>query len=228
MNKIILHGLSKSFGKKDVIRRQDACFDPGRIVGIVGHNGCGKTVLLKCISGLMRPTSGSVEIALDENTSKKKTHCGIVMDGAGFADSVSGLRNLMTLADVSGKADREALRQLMAYVGLDPYSRKKVRSYSLGMRQRLAIAQAIMESPPVLLLDEPLNGLDCEGVKRAYEILKAQRENGRIILVASHHEEDIRLLCDEVYWLKEGVLTAIDDVSTYTRSKEEMVRVGRA
>lgn len=223
MNRIILNGMSKSFGNKDVIRRQDACFLPGRIYGIVGYNGCGKTVLLKCISGLMPPTSGSVNIQLDDSAPKTNPRCGIVIDGAGFNESISGLRNLIMLADVSGRADKQALCRLMEYVGLDPRNRKRVRTYSLGMRQRLAIAQAIMENPPVLLLDEPLNGLDCEGVKTVYKILNEQRENGRIILVASHHEEDIRLLCDEVYWLRDGLLEKVDDVSAYTLSKKELV-----
>ena len=94
----------------------------------------------------------------------------------------------------------------------------------MGMRQRLAIAQAIMEDPAILLLDEPLNGLDYEGVKTVYDILKVQKERGKIILVASHHEEDIRLLCDEVDWLKAGILERIEDISEYTRFKEEWVK----
>ena len=112
----------------------------------------------------------------------------------------------------------------MTSVGLSPDNRKKVRYYSLGMRQRLAIAPAIMEDPAILLLDEPLNGLDYEGVKTVYDILKVQKERGKIILVASHHEEDIRLLCDEVYWLKDGILERIEDISEYTRFKEAWVK----
>ena len=116
------------------------------------------------------------------------------------------------------------MRWAMETVGLDPDSKKHVGKYSLGMRQRLAIAQAIMEDPAILLLDEPLNGLDYEGVKTVYDILKVQKERGKIILVASHHEEDIRLLCDEVYWLKDGILERIEDISEYTRFKEAWVK----
>ena len=190
MNQIILHGMSKSFGKKNVIKAQNACFSPGQIYGIVGQNGCGKTVLFKCMSGLMPTTSGRIEIQLDDPAQKARPYCGVVIDGAGFNDSLSGLSNLV----------------------------------SLGMRQRLAIAQAIMEDPAILLLDEPLNGLDYEGVKTVYDILKVQKERGKIILVASHHEEDIRLLCDEVYWLKDGILERIEDISEYTRFKETWVK----
>jgi len=127
-------------------------------------------------------------------------------------------------ASLAKKADKKAIVSLMTSVGLSPDNRKKVRYYSLGMRQRLAIAQAIMEDPAILLLDEPLNGLDYEGVKTVYDILKVQKERGKIILVASHHEEDIRLLCDEVYWLKDGILERIEDISEYTRFKEEWVK----
>ena len=179
MNQIILHGMSKSFGKKNVIKAQDACFSPGQIYGIVGQNGCGKTVLFKCMSGLMPTTSGRIEIQLDDPAQKARPYCGVVIDGAGFNDSLSGLSNLVALADITKKADKKAIASLMASVGLSPDNRKKVRYYSLGMRQRLAIAQAIMEDPAILLLDEPLNGLDYEGVKTVYDILKVQKERGK-------------------------------------------------
>lgn len=224
MNQIILHEMSKSFGKKNVIKAQNACFSPGQIYGIVGQNGCGKTVLFKCMSGLMPTTSGRIEIQLDDPAQKARPCCGVVIDGAGFNDSLSGLSNLVALADITKKADKKAIASLMTSVGLSPDNRKKVRYYSLGMRQRLAIAQAIMEDPAILLLDEPLNGLDYEGVKTVYDILKVQKERGKIILVASHHEEDIRLLCDEVYWLKDGILERIEDISEYTRFKETWVK----
>ena len=177
MNQIILHEMSKSFGKKNVIKAQNACFSPGQIYGIVGQNGCGKTVLFKCMSGLMPTTSGRIEIQLDDPAQKARPYCGVVIDGAGFNDSLSGLSNLVALADITKKADKKAIASLMASVGLSPDNRKKVRYYSLGMRQRLAIAQAIMEDPAILLLDEPLNGLDYEGVKTVYDILKAWVKN---------------------------------------------------
>ena len=138
MNQIILHGMSKSFGKKNVIKAQNACFSPGQIYGIVGQNGCGKTVLFKCMSGLMPTTSGRIEIQLDDPAQKARPYCGVVIDGAGFNDSLSGLSNLVALADITKKADKKAIASLMTSVGLSPDNRKKVRYYSLGMRQRLA------------------------------------------------------------------------------------------
>lgn len=224
MAKIWLKGLSKSFGNRIILKKQDMCFLPGRIYGIVGYNGCGKTVLLKCISGLMLPSAGRVDIQLDENQTPSKPLCGIVIDGAGFNEATSGVQNLTMLANVSGKADKNSIQRLMTQVGLNPHDRKKVQQYSLGMRQRLAFAQAIMEDPPVLLLDEPLNGLDYEGIKTIYKLLDEQKKRNKVILVASHHEEDIRLLCDEVYWLKDGLLKRVDDVSTYALSKKELIQ----
>ena len=111
MNQIILHEMSKSFGKKNVIKAQNACFSPGQIYGIVGQNGCGKTVLFKCMSGLMPTTSGRIEIQLDDPAQKARPYCGVVIDGAGFNDSLSGLSNLVALADITKKADKKSNRQ---------------------------------------------------------------------------------------------------------------------
>ena len=141
---------------------------------------------------------------------------GVVIETAGFIDRYDGYANLKALADIRKKLTRTEIEQVMQKLGLDPRDRKKVKHYSLGMRQRLAIAQAIMEDPPVLLLDEPLNGLDYEGVKTVYQIIKEQRSRGKVILVASHHEEDIRLLCDKVLWLNQATLSPIEDINAYT------------
>ena len=197
-----------------------------KILGITGGSGSGKTTLMRCICGFTHPTSGKIIVNGDEIGKKvdfpKRT--GIIIETPGFLPHYSGLRNLLLLAGVSHGATKERAAQVMRQVKLDPDEKKPVAQYSLGMRQRLGIAQAIMEDPAILLLDEPLNGLDYEGVKTVYDILKVQKERGKIILVASHHEEDIRLLCDEVYWLKDGILERIEDISEYTRFKETMVK----
>ena len=206
MNQIILHGMSKSFGKKNVIKAQNACFSPGQIYGIVGQNGCGKTVLFKCMSSLMPTTSGRIEIQLDDPAQKARPYCGVVIDGAGFNDSLSGLSNLVVLADITKKADKKAIASLMASVGLSPDNRKKVRYYSLGMRQRLAIAQAIMEDPEILILDEPFNGLDQSGIEEIHQLFEELRNKGKTILLASHSAADISRACDLVYEIKNGVL----------------------
>ena len=206
MNQIILHEMSKSFGKKNVIKAQNACFSPGQIYGIVGQNGCGKTVLFKCMSGLMPTTSGRIEIQLDDPAQKARPYCGVVIDGAGFNDSLSGLSNLVALADITKKADKKAIASLMASVGLSPDNRKKVRYYSLGMRQRLAIAQAIMEDPEILILDEPFNGLDQSGIEEIHQLFEELRKKGKTILLASHSAADISRACDCVFEIEDGIL----------------------
>ena len=206
MNQIILHEMSKSFGKKNVIKAQNACFSPGQIYGIVGQNGCGKTVLFKCMSGLMPTTSGRIEIQLDDPAQKARPYCGVVIDGAGFNDSLSGLSNLVALADITKKADKKAIASLMTSVGLSPDNRKKVRYYSLGMRQRLAIAQAIMEDPEILILDEPFNGLDQSGIEEIHQLFEELRKKGKTILLASHSAADISRACDCVFEIEDGIL----------------------
>ncbi len=220
---VSLQNISKSFGANTVLKPQSISFSSGHIYGIVGYNGCGKTVLLKCICGLLQPTGGNVVFLPDDSTTVPKPSCGVVIDGAGFIGTCHARQVLAMLANVSGKADKERIRWMLETVGLDPDDRRKIRNYSLGMRQRLAFAQALMEDPPVLLLDEPLNGLDYEGIQMVYRLLTEQKSRGKVILVASHHEEDIRLLCDEVYWLKDGVLEKISSVEIYTSFKKEQV-----
>ena len=205
MNQIILHEMSKSFGKKNVIKAQNACFSPGQIYGIVGQNGCGKTVLFKCMSGLMPTTSGRIEIRLDDPAQKARPYCGVVIDGAGFNDSLSGLSNLVVLADITKKADKKAIASLMTSVGLSPDNRKKVRYYSLGMRQRLGLAQAMMEDPELLILDEPT-----AGVARAegYEIMKmirnlAQRKHMTVMFI-EHDMEIVFNYADRISVMHNG------------------------
>ena len=223
---IEIQNVTKVYGKQTVLSCVSATLEAGRIYGLVGINGSGKTTLMRCICGFTHPTSGKIIVNGDEIGKKvdfpKRT--GIIIETPGFLPHYSGLRNLLLLAGVSHGATKERAAQVMRQVKLDPDEKKPVAQYSLGMRQRLGIAQAIMEDPAILLLDEPLNGLDYEGVKTVYDILKVQKERGKIILVASHHEEDIRLLCDEVYWLKDGILERIEDISEYTRFKETWVK----
>ena len=151
-------------------------------------------------------------------------HLGAIVENPEHYRHMSGWQNLKLYQNMRPGVSDERLHEVVSLVGLENRIQEPVKKYSLGMRQRLAIAQAIMEDPAILLLDEPLNGLDYEGVKTVYDILKVQKERGKIILVASHHEEDIRLLCDEVYWLKDGILERIEDISEYTRFKETWVK----
>lgn len=220
---VLLQNVSKRFGPNTVLKPQSVSFGSGHIYGIVGYNGCGKTVLLKCICGLLQPNGGKIVFSTEDGAAVPSPACGVVIDGAGFIGAYRAKENLAMLAGVSGKADRARIRQMLEEVGLDPDDRRKVRHFSLGMRQRLAFAQALMENPPVLLLDEPLNGLDYEGIRMVYRLLSEQKAKGKVILVASHHEDDIRLLCDEIYWLKNGLLEKIDSVETYTSLKKKKI-----
>lgn len=181
-------------------------FEEGKIHGIIGRNGSGKTVLFKVICGFMRLTSGSVSVngrIVGKDIDIPK-NVGIIIEAPGFLPNYSGLANLKLLASLRHKIDINHIREAMRSVGLDPDSRKKVRNYSLGMRQRLGIAQAMMEDPDILILDEPMNGLDLHGVEDVRRLLLNQRELGKTILMASHSREDIEALCDTVTEMDAG------------------------
>lgn len=180
----------------------------GHIYGIVGRNGSGKTVLLKCICGFMPITSGKilqdgVEIGKDTEFIRDT---GFIIENPSFLSGKSGLKNLKYLAGIRKKANEERLRECMKTVGLDPANDKSVGKYSLGMRQRLGIAQVLMEDPDFILLDEPMNGLDNEGVVQMRELFIKLKQQGKTFLVVSHNRDDIEALCDEVYEMDAGML----------------------
>lgn len=180
----------------------------GHIYGIVGKNGSGKTVLLKCICGFMPITSGmilqdGVEIGKDTEFIRDT---GFIIENPSFLSGKSGLKNLKYLAGIRKKANEERLRECMKIVGLDPANDKPVGKYSLGMRQRLGIAQVLMEDPDFILLDEPMNGLDNEGVVQMRELFIKLKQQGKTFLVVSHNRDDIEALCDEVYEMDAGML----------------------
>lgn len=180
----------------------------GRIYGLVGRNGSGKTVLMKCICGFMHPTAG--EIIVNEKKIGKDCdfpeQTGVVIETPEFLPYRSGYQNLKILADLKRKIGRDEIEKAMRLVGLDPKLRRPVRKYSLGMRQRLGLAQAVMEEPLLLILDEPMNGLDKEGVADMRKYLLQLKKQGKTILIASHSSEDIAVLCDEVHELEHGRL----------------------
>ena len=190
--------LTKRFGSETAVNDVSFTFERGRIYGIVGRNGSGKTVLLKCILGLMPVTAGRIRILGAPVDSRSLAHVGMIIEAPGFLPGYDAFRNLWMLASIRGRA-----------VVLDPHSRKSVGKYSLGMRQRLGIAQAIMEDPDVLLLDEPMNGLDNRGVEDMRALFLRLKEQGKTLLIASHNREDIDLLCDEVYAMDRGAATRV-------------------
>lgn len=201
--------VTKKFGSDIALSNVSIEFERGKIYGIVGRNGSGKTVLFKTMIGFLKPTSGRVvvdgkEIGKDTDFAD---NIGIIIETPGFLSAYSGYKNLEYLASIKNLIGEKEIRESMERVGLDPNSKKKVGKYSLGMRQRLGIAQAIMENPNILILDEPMNGLDHQGVKDVREILLNLKAEGKSIILASHNKEDIEALCDEVYEMDHGKLT---------------------
>ncbi len=183
-------------------------FEKNKIHGIIGRNGSGKTVLFKCITGLTHLSSGSIKV-MDKVIGKDvqiPKNIGAIIETPGFINEFSGIKNLLFLASINRKIKKEQVEEAMRFVGLDPKSKKRVSKYSLGMRQRLGIAQAVMENPEILILDEPTNGLDKKGVEEFREYMLKLKGEGKTILIASHNAEDIRYLCDTVCELDQGKL----------------------
>ena len=210
-NAIELIDLCKTFGQDEVLKHVTRTFEAGKIHGVVGNNGSGKTVMFKCICGFLQPTSGKVfvqgkQIGKDVDFPQD---LGLIIETPGFLPQLSGLRNLEILASLKKKIGLKEVASVIRRVGLDPLSTKPVGKYSLGMRQRLGIAQAIMEDPSLLILDEPMNGLDKNGVAEMRELFRSLATGGRTILLASHNIADIDALCDTVSEMDAGVMTMI-------------------
>lgn len=207
---IEINNLTKTFGTQTVISDVSAQFFPGNIYGLVGRNGSGKTMLMKIILGFVRPSSGTVKIngQIVGKDIEISDQIGAIIETPGFLPEYSAFKNLKLLAMIRGKISNEEIRQAIRLVGLDPESKKHVGKYSLGMRQRLGIAQAIMEDPDILLLDEPLSGLDNEGVADIRSLLLDLKEKGKLIVLASHSKEDIDILCDKVLRMDHGKIIA--------------------
>ena len=183
-----IENVTKVYGNQTVLNNVSLICEKGNIYGLVGRNGSGKTVLLKCICGLIHPTSGVVHVW-------------------GKQIGKDALSNLKHLALIRGNTRITEIIESLKTVGLDPFLKKPVGKYSMGMRQRLGIAQAIMEKPHLLILDEPMNGLDNHGVEDIRSVLLLLKESGVTIILASHFKEDISYLCDEVYQIDAGILT---------------------
>lgn len=205
-NMVVVSNVTKKFKETVALKNVSVCFEKGKIHGLIGRNGSGKTVLLKCICGFMKPTVGKILVDGKKIETDSIHDIGIILEEPGFIGSLSGFKNLKLLASVRRIIKDEEIKETMKKVGLDPEMKKAVKHYSLGMRHRLAIAQAIMEKPKLLLLDEPMNGLDRQGVFEIRELLKALRREGITIIVASHYAEDIDELCDTVCEMDQGEL----------------------
>lgn len=206
---ITLENVSKSFKEKTVLQKTDLTIEKGKITGFVGRNGSGKTVLFKLICGLLRPTTGTITVQGKQlgKDCDFAPDVGVLIETPSFISYESGYRNLRDLAAIRKKITPEEVRTAIRSVGLDDTDKKWVGKYSLGMRQRLGIAQAIMEHPALLILDEPMNGLDRSGVEEMRRLFSSLRDSGTTILLASHAAEDIDLLCDTVYEVSDGIVT---------------------
>ena len=213
--KIRIENVTKKFGSYAALDGISLSFEKGKIHGMIGRNGSGKTVLFKCICGFLRVDDGAVLV--DGKQIGKEIEApesiGAIIETPGFLPGYSARQNLQFLAGIRRKIGKKEIDEAIRKVGLDPEAKKHVGKYSLGMRQRLGIAQAIMENPSLLILDEPLNGLDKHGVREMRQLIKGLKEQGKTILLASHNQGDIDELCDTVCEMDAGVMTMIREES---------------
>ena len=206
MSTIEIKNLTKRYGEAEVLSNINMKLESGKIYGLVGRNGSGKTMLMKHILGFVKATQGTILIngkVVGENDDMQE-NIGAIIENPGFLPEYSGFTNLKLLAMIQGKIKDEQIKDAIRLVGLDPESKKAVGKYSLGMRQRLGLAQALMENPDILLLDEPLSGLDNDGVQEMWKLFLKQKEDGKLIVRASHSKEDIGTLCDEIFRFDKG------------------------
>ena len=208
---ITIKSVSLIIKKTEILKSISIEFEKGKIHGLIGRNGSGKTMLMKCICGFVKPTNGTIivdgkQIGKDCDFPE---NVGIIIETPGFIPYYSGYKNLKLLADLNKKINGDKIKETMKQVGLDPNLKRHVKKYSLGMRQRLGLAQAIMENPDLLILDEPMNGLDKDGVSDMRKYLLELKEHGKTILIASHSAEDIEILCDTVCEMDKGLLTEL-------------------
>lgn len=200
MEIITIKNVSKTIKGRRVLQDINLSIEKGRTYGVVGHNGSGKTMLFRLILGLIKPTEGTITV-------DAQVSFGATIENPSFLGEYSGFQNLKLLANINQKITNEQICQTIAEVGLDPDSKEKVKSYSLGMKQKLALAQALMEKPSVLVLDEPTNGLDNDSVLQIRRLLKEEHKKGTTIIFTSHNVEDVKELAQEVLEMNDGVLT---------------------
>lgn len=214
---IRIRDLTVTIKRTNVLRGISMELRPGTVVGLVGPNGSGKTMLMRTIAGLVRPSAGAVEF----EDAASPSDIGMLIEGPAFLGGYSGFKNLQMLAGIRKRIDDDTVREWIARVGLDPGDKRKYRSYSLGMKQRLGIAAALMEEPTLVMLDEPTNALDTGGVELAKaEILRA-RDRGAIVVLASHDASLVAEVVDGLWFLAEGHIERHETCMHATKDEEE-------
>ena len=205
MNELKVRGLCKTLKKTVVLDDIKIELKGGTITGIVGENGSGKSMLFRLLSGLVKPTEGEV-LYNGEPLQVAEPNIGLVMDDVSMYPELTGRKNLELLAEIRHKIGKTQIDSALQRVGLDPEDKRIFRKYSLGMKHRLLLAQAIMEQPDFLFLDEPTNAIDVDGVQVFYKIIREEAKRGAVVMVSSHINSDIRELADQVYQMDHGKL----------------------
>lgn len=204
--KITIENLSKTIKKTTVLNKINVSFESGRIYGLAGKNGSGKTMLMRAICGLIMPSEGSIYIDGKEmhRDFSFPPSLGTLIEYPSFINSYTGFKNLQIISRIKNIIDDEAIRQTLESVDLDPKDKKSFKKYSLGMKQKLGIACAIMEKPDLVILDEPFNALDENAVNKVKRIILKEKDRGAIVILSCHDKEDLISLSDEIYYLKNG------------------------
>jgi len=219
---IEVENLTKVISKNTVLSNINIKMEQGKIYGLKGKNGSGKTMLMRAICGLMIPTEGRDIIdgkVLGKELSFPES-IGALIESPGFISNYSGYKNLKILADIQGKISEEKIKQTISLVGLDPEDKKKFKKYSLGMKQKLGIAAAIMEDAKIIVLDEPTNALDENSIKNLGEILRDLRDKGALIIISCHDSEELSYLSDEIFFIENGEMKNHIEVKEEVKSNE--------
>lgn len=221
---IEVQGVSKKFGRRTILRNVSLSVEQGETIGLVGANGSGKSVLFKILCGFETPDCGSVYVRgkkLGVGGRDFPENMGVFINSPGFVGIYNGFQNLKYLADIQGKIGDKEIREAMSKMGLDPNNKTKVASYSLGMKQKLGLAQAVMEGQDILVLDEPFNALDYKTYEDVKSIIRMLKAEGKTIFLTSHRFKDIEQLCDRVYTIEDGqVLPITEEIAERYREIE--------
>lgn len=212
MNAVELLNVSKILKRKEILKNIDLSLESGKVYGFFGHNGSGKSMLFRVISGLITPTEGEVTV-FGKKIGKDAMFpdsLGIIIETAGFWPHYTGFENLKTLAEIKNIVSDDKIRESISRVGLDPSDKRTFNKFSLGMKQRLGIAQAIMEEPKLLIFDEPTNALDEDGIALFNNIVKQEVKRGATVLIANHNKDELKLLCGRFFKMNDGRLEEAD------------------